>query len=358
MLAPRRAPEVVSRTVTFAVLERRVRSLLEHRAGDHRGPDDRLAVRGVAGAAVAAPGAAGVGHREDGTHEGGEAHRHGQHRHPHALERRPALHHAHAPEPAQSCGSGAYDTTRRIAGWSPEPSRTRRLRSPRVGRRRPLRSHDGGSGTGKRRPTAPVVGPDPVPRGRGHPRRGRRVFVAIAGSALVFPYLSQNSDEGAYLTQASALRGGNLVPDAPQSLPQLFQPWFSVLRDGHFVFKYAPVHPASLAVVPQALGGTRTALGLIAAATVLLVVVLARGAGCRPPGSADRRCALRPVARRHRAVGDVPALPGQPRLPPRVRRRGSPGRAHRLRRARRRWRPRSASRSGPVPTTHSSSAHR
>ncbi len=183
-------------------------------------------------------------------------------------------------------------------------------------------------------------------------------LVAIAGSALVFPYLSQNSDEGAYLTQASALRGGNLVPDAPQSLPQLFQPWFSVLRDGHFVFKYAPVHPASLAVVPQALGGTRTALGLIAAATVLLVVVLARelGVGRRGALIAGALFALSPVV----IVQSGTYLPYLGNLafllafavavrrarapaPPR----SSPVAASR-----------SASRSGPVPTTHSSSAHR
>ena len=98
-------------------------------------------------------------------------------------------------------------------------------------------------------------------------------------SGSVFPYLSQNSDEGAYLAQASALRSGQLVPLAPDHFADRFLPWFAVLRDGHFVYKYAPVHAALLAAVPDLLGGPRLALGLIAAAAAVLTVMLARELG-------------------------------------------------------------------------------
>ena len=109
---------------------------------------------------------------------------------------------------------------------------------------------------------------------------------AMVGSAWVLPALSANSDEGLYLLQADALASGRLAPEAPRTDADAYLPWFSVARDGRYVLKYSPVHASVLATAERATGSPRPALGLIAAAQVLLVVALARELG------AARRAAL------------------------------------------------------------------
>lgn len=109
---------------------------------------------------------------------------------------------------------------------------------------------------------------------------------AVFGSGWVLPELSANSDEGLYLLQADALGAGRLAPDAPVEDADAYLPWFSVVRDGRYVLKYAPVHASVLAAANALSGSTRAALGAIAAAQVLLVIALARELG------AARRAAL------------------------------------------------------------------
>ena len=90
---------------------------------------------------------------------------------------------------------------------------------------------------------------------------------AVAVSALVFPYLTVNSDESVYLVQADALRHGHLFPPAPEP-GDAFVPWLSVERDGHYVTKYTPVHAAVVALA-ELLGHRRVALALLAGALVV-----------------------------------------------------------------------------------------
>jgi len=110
-------------------------------------------------------------------------------------------------------------------------------------------------------------------------------IVAVAGSLWLTPLLTENSDEGSYLAQATALRAGQLLPVAPAANTAAFRPWFTALRDGHFVYKYSPVHPAMLAAARTIGGSERVALGLIAAGVVVAVALFAREIGASPRAS-------------------------------------------------------------------------
>lgn len=105
---------------------------------------------------------------------------------------------------------------------------------------------------------------------------------AVAGSLWLFPLLTENNDEGAYLAQSSALRAGQLLPDAPQGLEAAFRPWFSAARHSHYVYKYTPVHAAQLAIGRGALGSERATLALWAASDIVLLAALARELGASP----------------------------------------------------------------------------
>lgn len=98
---------------------------------------------------------------------------------------------------------------------------------------------------------------------------------AVAGSHRVFRYLSDDHDEGLYLLQADALARGYLFPPAPNPA-DAFIPWLTVLSDGHFVVKYAPVHASILAVGERVLGSPRWSLGLVAAGLVGATYLLAK----------------------------------------------------------------------------------
>jgi len=95
-------------------------------------------------------------------------------------------------------------------------------------------------------------------------------LVALCGSLWLFPLLTENNDEGPYLSQAAALQAGHLTPVAP-AFADSFQPWMSVQRNGHYVYKYAPVHASLLALSDRVFGAERVALGLTAGASVLLL---------------------------------------------------------------------------------------
>jgi 4-amino-4-deoxy-L-arabinose transferase-like glycosyltransferase len=98
---------------------------------------------------------------------------------------------------------------------------------------------------------------------------------AITASKLIFPFGSINHDEPVYRMQADALLHGHLFPVAPTRNPLAFLPWLSVYRDGKFIPKYAPVHPAILALGRLLTGTDRAGLGIIAAASVTVTVLLA-----------------------------------------------------------------------------------
>ena len=108
---------------------------------------------------------------------------------------------------------------------------------------------------------------------------------AVGGSLSVFPYLSDDHDEGLYLYQADALAHGHLFPPAPRH-PDAFLPWLSVLSEGRFILKYTPVHASVLAASMVLTGSPRWALGVVAAGVVLLTYALAREV------LGDRRTAL------------------------------------------------------------------
>ena len=81
---------------------------------------------------------------------------------------------------------------------------------------------------------------------------------AVVGSRHVFPYLSDDHDEGLYLLQADA-----------------FTPWLSIRSGGKYVLKYTPVH-ASILAVGVALGSARWGLALIAAGVVGMTYALGK----------------------------------------------------------------------------------
>lgn len=97
---------------------------------------------------------------------------------------------------------------------------------------------------------------------------------AVIGSQRVFPYLTDDHDEGIYLLQAHALADGQLFPRAPKH-PDAFVPWLSLVSEGRYVVKYTPVHAAILAVGVR-LGDVRWSLGLVASGVVVLTYALAR----------------------------------------------------------------------------------
>jgi 4-amino-4-deoxy-L-arabinose transferase-like glycosyltransferase len=100
-------------------------------------------------------------------------------------------------------------------------------------------------------------------------------LLAYLGSVLVFPLLSVNHDEPAYLLQAEALRHGDLTIKAPAHAAA-FIPWLSTLRHGQLVFKYTPFHAAFLALGRTLFGSYRASMVLIAMACVASFGFLAR----------------------------------------------------------------------------------
>lgn len=104
---------------------------------------------------------------------------------------------------------------------------------------------------------------------------GAAALWAVACSALVFPHLSDNNDEAAYLLQADALRAGHLFPPAVEPV-DAFRPWLSGDDGERYISKYTPVQSAVIALVRVLTGTDRAALGVIAAATVAACYLLAR----------------------------------------------------------------------------------
>ena len=96
--------------------------------------------------------------------------------------------------------------------------------------------------------------------------------LAIVTSRTLFPLYSLNHDDAAYVAVAEMLRDGKLVLDAHDH--EFFRPWASGVRGDRIVPKYSPPWPGVIALA-GAVGARRLALGVTAAAAVVLVHVLA-----------------------------------------------------------------------------------
>jgi 4-amino-4-deoxy-L-arabinose transferase-like glycosyltransferase len=112
-------------------------------------------------------------------------------------------------------------------------------------------------------------------------RHARVVLLAAAMGAVavlvhlhVFPYLSRDADESAYLLQAEALARGQLtLPASLHAGP--FQPWLTGEHGGQVFTKYLPGWPALIAASLAATGEAAPALFVVAAGLVLAVYVFA-----------------------------------------------------------------------------------
>ncbi|WP_435358210.1 ArnT family glycosyltransferase [Haloarchaeobius sp. DFWS5] len=98
------------------------------------------------------------------------------------------------------------------------------------------------------------------------------VVVFVVATDL-FPYHSNNHDEGVYLQQAAMLLDGQLRLHPPATLVDEFRPWFFVVDGDTLYPKYAPV-PAAMFAPGLALGVPRLVLAVLAAGTTALVVAL------------------------------------------------------------------------------------
>jgi hypothetical protein len=126
--------------------------------------------------------------------------------------------------------------------------------------------------------TLPGGRPSPASRWTVGIAAGTAAVWALAGGRWLFPLLTDDGDEGAYLAQADALSHGRIGPPVPHDLVAAFQPWLSAARDGTYVFKYAPPHAALLAL-GDLVGDPRVAIAIAAAVCVVLVGLLARELG-------------------------------------------------------------------------------
>jgi 4-amino-4-deoxy-L-arabinose transferase-like glycosyltransferase len=102
---------------------------------------------------------------------------------------------------------------------------------------------------------------------------------AAVGSYRLFPLLTDDADEAAYLSQAEALRAGHLFLPTPHAFAAAFQPWFSAIIHGNYIYKYTPVHSVFIALADTLFGTERGLLVLIAMADVLLLALVARELG-------------------------------------------------------------------------------
>jgi hypothetical protein len=106
------------------------------------------------------------------------------------------------------------------------------------------------------------------------------VLVAVAAVAPVvvatrlFPQGSPDRDDVGYLSQANALRSGDLTLDASDHDP-FFLPFLSGVEGDRVVFKYQPPWPALIAASDAVTGSPKGALAVTGVASVLAVAALA-----------------------------------------------------------------------------------
>jgi hypothetical protein len=105
--------------------------------------------------------------------------------------------------------------------------------------------------------------------------------VVLAVALFVFPYHSNNHDEGVYLQQAAMLLEGELRLYPP--VEGAFRPWFFIDSASGLYPKYSPV-PAAIFAVGLLLGEPRISLAMVAAGSTALVVAIAQQAFDRATG--------------------------------------------------------------------------
>jgi hypothetical protein len=117
----------------------------------------------------------------------------------------------------------------------------------------------------------------PVAGARRQVALGALALVAFASSlvtsATLFPRYSLNRDDSVYVAMARMLQRGNLTLAAAEQ--DFFRPWASGVVGDRLVLKYTPPWPSVLAVSDLVAGTPRLALGLVAAATVVLTAMVA-----------------------------------------------------------------------------------
>ena len=96
---------------------------------------------------------------------------------------------------------------------------------------------------------------------------------SLVTSATLFPRYSLNRDDSVYVAMARMIGRGNVTLAAAEQ--DFFRPWASGVVGDRLVLKYTPPWPSVLAVADLVAGTPRLALGLVAAATVVLTAMVA-----------------------------------------------------------------------------------
>lgn len=113
--------------------------------------------------------------------------------------------------------------------------------------------------------------------------QGHRLVLAVLAAATfaasvltsrwLFPLYTANRDDSVYVAMARLLERGHVT--LPAAGQEFFRPWASGVVGDRLVLKYTPPWPAVLAAADALTGSTVVGLGLTAAATVVVVAVLA-----------------------------------------------------------------------------------
>ncbi|HEX2072230.1 MAG TPA: glycosyltransferase family 39 protein [Geodermatophilus sp.] len=115
--------------------------------------------------------------------------------------------------------------------------------------------------------------------GSGRRRVALTALALAAGTAAVllswwlFPLYSVNRDDSVYVAMARLLEHGQVTLSAADH--EFFRPWASGQVGDRVVLKYTPPWPSVLALADAVTGSPRLALGLVAAATVVVMALLA-----------------------------------------------------------------------------------
>ncbi|WP_135534514.1 ArnT family glycosyltransferase [Halostella pelagica] len=120
------------------------------------------------------------------------------------------------------------------------------------------------------------------------PARVAALLAVLTGAVVflvaneLFPYHSNNHDEGVYLQQAEMLLNGQL--SLSPAVPDAVRPWFFVDDGGRLYPKYTPVPAAMFATAKALTGEFRVALAVVAAGNAALAYSLTAEAYDRRTG--------------------------------------------------------------------------
>lgn len=91
---------------------------------------------------------------------------------------------------------------------------------------------------------------------------------------FLFPYYSNNHDEGVYIFQAKMLAGGNIYLKA-NDYSNFFDMWF-IINDGEKIYpRYSPIHSLILSFF-YILGNIRIAIGVIASLSMIFIYLISK----------------------------------------------------------------------------------